>query len=225
MNEATKQKVPAFTNLLTVSRKSVTAIKMNVTKLFLLLLLVSCDYGPYIASDKEKLEVFNKTNYDKKVISAFPAYDALAKTILLNIDTLMAYRNANNWVIKVSHEKDGEIVEQRVPEHNDCFEYRTYNDSNEVTPVPPFLRRRIDSLWENIGKPSFQLCSPQKLRPVTLTITVDYVKREHNVLECHSLYWRLQDSSFADSFSYLKDTALSSECIYRVSVAENHSGW
>lgn len=97
------------------------------------------------------------------------------------------------------------------------------NENYDIKKIPGFLSSRVNRLWALIDKPQLEMCKEN--RPASLSIKKIFKERENQILECHFLYWNLNTSYNNDSFDMIKDTALSKNCIYRIGITTNNSGW
>lgn len=178
--------------------------------------LWSC--GPYEPTITEKKQVFKNISYDKKIIAGYEHYNDLAQLLLNNIDTIFKYKNARNYVIMVNGDKQTKQLKSE-----NCYTFLNGNDRLDIKNIPTYLSGRADSLWTVVGKPVIELCEKQE--PALVSIQINFTKRDNNILECHFLYWNLKGTHNNDSFDFVKDTSLSENCIYRIGITTDNSGW
>jgi hypothetical protein len=193
-------------------------MKFIILCLFTVLLLTACSLEPYQPTKEEKEEVFKAATYDNKIIDGFPKYDSLAQILLANLDTIIKYKNSKNLVGFVTRHGDSIALKEET-----CYEFFDGNPNYNIKTFPQFLFSKVDSLWTLMGKPTIKICNEK--RPATISITINCDERKNNVVECHRLYWGLTDFDNYDSFDLVKDTLLKNECIYRLGITTNNSGW
>lgn len=174
---------------------------------------------PYEPSKEEKEDVFKTVKWDKQILTDFSKYDSLAQILLSNLDTIINYKNKTTYVTII----EGGGKETKKLANETCYAFFDGNDYYDIKKIPPYLSSKVDSLWILVGKPEIKICIEK--RPANLSLRINFTERKNNVLECHFLYWRLTDFDNHDSFYLIKDTALSKDCIYRIGITTDNSGW
>jgi hypothetical protein len=185
----------------------------------LIISLSSCAlFGRHEPTIAEKQEAFKAVALDQKIIADFAKYNALAGILLLNLDTIIKYKNSNNYVTVIDNHEQSQLLREE-----NCFMFLKDNDYYDIKKIPAYLSQSADSLWTLVDKPEIEICKDKM--PASLVIKKTVKKRENGILECHYLYWNLKAFDNYDSFDIVKDTLLAKDCIYRIGITTDHSGW
>ena len=194
-------------------------MKTFINLLFTISIISCSPFEQHEPTMIEKQEVYNSLVYDQKIINDFPKYDTLAHVLLIHLDTIIKYKNCNNYVTVVG----GNGKQSKQLRKENCYMFFNGNDNYDIRKIPQFLSSSVSRLWFLIDKPQIEICKEK--RPASLIIKKIFKQRENRILECHFLYWNLNTSNNTDSFDLVKDTALTKNCIYRIGVTTYNSGW
>ncbi|SFM61939.1 hypothetical protein SAMN05428949_0196 [Chitinophaga sp. YR627] len=183
--------------------------------LLLLTLLSACDFsGPSFATEKEKHTAMHAAVFDKQVIAGMSRYNDLRDFLLRYADTIVAYRNARNYVI----ETDGKTMDT-VLQSSECYTFFQGNPNYDIANVPDFLKLKLDSLYHDLGEGnvlSFGICESKQLY-----IQVKNEKAGDGLYISHELLWNYtmgRDYKYDNN----RDSLIGDNCIYRLGLREEH---
>ncbi|TWV93318.1 hypothetical protein [Chitinophaga pinensis] len=183
--------------------------------IFLLTLLYACDFsGPSLATEKERKAAMQAAVFDQQIISGVSRYNDLRDFLLRYADTILAYRNASNYVIEI-----GGNTTDTVLQSSECYTFFQGNANNDITNVPDFLKLKLDSLYHDLGEGnvmSFTICENKKLNIQVKNETVG-----NGLYISHELLWNdkiRRDYGFDDN----RDSLIAENCIYRLGLREEH---
>ena len=123
---------------------------------------LSCNSEPTM---NEKREVFKTVAFDKEIIADLTKYDALASILLSNLDSIIKYKNARNYVIVIDNNEQS----QQLREEN-CYMFFKGNDNYDIKKIPDHLSLIVDSLWLLIGQPLINICKEKEPASVRIWI-------------------------------------------------------
>lgn len=180
---------------------------------------ISCNFlGSSEPTMNEKKDIFKTVVFDKEIIADFAKYDSLAQLLLSNLDSIIKYKNERNEVIVIDNNKETHEFRDE-----NCYVFFPGNDRYHITKIPAYLSIRVDSLWNLVKQPQVQICKERE--PSAILIRKECRSKGNRILECHFLYWKLKTFDNNDSFDFVKDTLLSKDCVYRIGIATEYSGW
>ena len=126
--------------------------------------------------------------------------------------------DSRNDVTVLDSNKESEVL---TPQRSYIF--LDGNPYYNIRKIPEFLAYKADILRTAIGRPEMEIY--KKKEPAFLSIRSSFIKRKNNVLKCHFLYWHLTDFDNYNSFDFVKDSALSADCTYKIDATTDYSGW
>lgn len=183
----------------------------KLSRLILMLIVFNSCSSPKVTQE-EMNETMNKAHFDKQVFQEMKKYENLKTFLEKNIDTIIDFRYHKNIVRHVRGEAKPDSVYLG---NDDCYSFFQGNDQYDITNVPDYLKRELDSLFNTFSKKenlSFRVCKDKMI-----TIEFKQERFENNLALLHTLIWNNSDLTIR---TYEKDTLLSNKFIYKIRLTE-----
>ena len=182
--------------------------------MFIFLILISCDFST--DNKQQENDLLKKATFDKNIIENIAKYQNLEIFLKKNIDTLIKFRYNKNIA---SINKDGEI-ESSIKIDDDCyFFFQDGGGYNDISNVPDYLTRELDSLFHSFKTTEIQgyeVCKNNKIK-----IVLKNEERDKNgYFISHELLWNTKVGKDYEFENY-KDTLIDKDCIYRIGLTKH----
>ena len=164
----------------------------------------SCNFGsPDFATDEQRQETIQNASFDRVFLLNIDGYNYFKTFLEKHLDTIIQFRQRLN----------GENP------HDNCCSFFQGNPRYDISNVPDFLKKDIDSIFHHVVADrieSFQLCKDREIK-----MTVRREGGENGLSISHVLIW---NSKMEKDNAYIanKDTLISENCIYRLGMTEDH---
>ncbi len=186
-----------------------------MTKLFILLfffVMFSCDFIiPTSATNEQKKQAMHNTSFDKNVIDNIANYKKLKVFLETNLDTIIKFRYSKNTAV-LSNKPDSTYLI-----NNYCYDFFQNNSRYDISNVPKFLKKQLDTLFHSFGEKniySFEICKDKKI-----SITAKRTEGENNLSIYHKLLWNIKIEEY--DTHYNKYIPIDKDGVYEIQVIEH----